>query len=159
MNARTEARKCVKTVDFQKCGVNAWMRQKCVNFTPNAWYLAGLRLFLNYFPAIFRLCCMHVLPFRALFRLCCMHSLSSSRPFQVVLHALALFSPPFRMSVPHPLPFPRHSDMRRLMSPRLRNTVVRAKSFTVEEEFKIAALLIYLASFRASSQLFWTNVI
>ena len=42
MNAGTETRKYVKIVDCQKCGRDAWESQKCVNFTPNAWSLAGL---------------------------------------------------------------------------------------------------------------------
>ena len=49
INAGTEARKCVKIVDFQKCGVNAWMSQKCVNFMANAWYLAGLHVHITNF--------------------------------------------------------------------------------------------------------------
>ena len=35
MNAGTEARKYVKIINFQKCGVNERMSQKCVNFMPN----------------------------------------------------------------------------------------------------------------------------
>ena len=47
MNAGTEARKCVKIIDFQKCGCDAWMSQKCMNFTPNAWSLTGLEILMQ----------------------------------------------------------------------------------------------------------------